>query len=426
MANTYIDSFTSSIVESSLADYSALTLTATTQLAWPAYLPPGSGFSTIARVMDIVTPSTAFQLILPIATQASVGQDVLITNRSAVMLVVANYGSASSTSIAAGQSYYFVLSDNTTTAGLWKTIAFGTGTGQADANLLAGNGLTAAVAGKLSETVNIVQFSASGYILADNSRANGYVWNGGQGAITLPVTSSLSSGWFVWIRNNGTGQFTINAPAGARINTFTNILLDIGVSQLVAFDSVTGNFFTFASSSSAGFSFSSSLFDTSSVLVNNLSLVNGASVIQKYVDLGLTRTQNLLVTIPATASLYALLNQTSTNAYTLSFVLSGSAQVPVVVASGTQVLISTDGTTIYVLSTASIGTVQLVDGGVTAPALSWILEPSSGLYRASTYQIGVTVGGATAFTVNGADVNNKVLAAGTMTGIFKAIDGGLV
>lgn len=425
MSNSYVNSFTSSIVESSLADYVALNLTATTQLAWPAYLPPGSGFATAARIMDVTTPNASYFLLLPIATQGAIGEDILITNRGTLPLTVYTYGSTASTLIGAGSSYYFVLTDNTSTNGTWKTVAFGVGTGAADAAVLAGNGL-AAVGGQLAESFNVIQFSNSGFSLSDTSRANGYVWRGGQGTLTLPPIANLSKGWFIWLRNNGTGSLVLTPQGTSLINGLTSWPIDIGTSQVIAYDSNSSNFWSFGTVSAQNFSFSSSIVDTSSVLVNNLSLTNGAAVIQKYVDLSLTRTANLLVTLPAVAGLYALINQTGTSAYQVQFQLSGSVQTPISVATGTQTFISTDGTFIYVLASSTVGTLQLADGSASAPSLSFINEVNTGVYRAGSYQLGLTAGGNSVVIFDSSDATNQLLRAQNVTGIFKAIDGGLI
>ena len=424
---TYNDSFTASIIDSTANSYASLTLTQNTQLVWSAYLPPnpplGVVYFTAAAKMDVTTNSNLV-LFLPQGNQGSAGANILITNRSATAFTVADSAGQNTTLVGAGASYYFVLTSNATIAGTWSTVAFGAGTGQADANLLAGFGLTS-LYGRLNENIPVVQFSGSGYSLADTDRAKAFVWQGGQGGFTLPSGALLSPGWFIWLRNNGSGDFVIRTSGSATFNGLTSVTYGIGTSTVIVYDSLSGNFFGLGTVSAQQFAFSSAIYDTSSILTNTYSLVNGAPIIQKYVDLSLTRSADLLIQLPATASLYAFINQTNTSAYRVLFQIAGSAQAPIVVANGTQSFVSADGNNLYVLASSTLGTLQLNDGSASTPSLNFINESNTGLYRAANYQVGFSVGSNPFLILDGSDFTNPIVRSPAL-GVFKAIDGGLI
>ena len=422
MAN-YTDVFTGSIVQPTDVSYYNLTLTGNVQLVWPTYYILSTTVPA-ARNIDVTPTGAGYNIALPQGNLGSLGVDILFTNRGSAPFNVTDYLGQNSTTVAAGKSIYFYLQDNTTLAGFWRTTNFGVGTGSADANALAGYGLTS-ITGKLSETLSITQFSLSNYPLADASRASGYVWTGGAGSLSMPAAATLSPGWFIYLRNQGSGSLTITTVGTSLINGSTQISYDIGTSQLIAFDANSNNFFTYGTVNTQNFALSSATYDVSSIVGTGYSLVLNAPIIQRYIDFTSTRSQNLLVTLPATANLYALINATGSSAYTLSFQLSGSAQTPIVVAPNTQAFIASDGISLYILNTTVLGGIQLNDGTAAAPTLNFLSETNTGLYKAGGYQPAFAVGGQNILTLNGSDPNNKrVISPAAAT--FRSISGGLI
>ena len=93
---SYNSPFTGNVVQPTDVSYASYALTSTTgtiQLEWPIN---GSVSDYVAaRVMQVSTTSTSYELWMPPANQASVGQDALIYNTGGVALTVKSYGGAS-------------------------------------------------------------------------------------------------------------------------------------------------------------------------------------------------------------------------------------------------------------------------------------------------------------------------------------------
>lgn len=90
---SYNSPFTGNVVQPTDVSYRRIILTTDLQLAWPI-----NGQSTddaAARIMEVSTTTTANELWMPPANQASVGQDALIRNVGSVAITVKTFGGAS-------------------------------------------------------------------------------------------------------------------------------------------------------------------------------------------------------------------------------------------------------------------------------------------------------------------------------------------
>ena len=133
---TFVSPFTGTVVQQTDVTYFVLAFSTNQTLHWPITVNPPE--VPAARIMDC-TPSTAgLSIALPPGGQGSEGTDILFRNFGAVSFVVTNSAGGASVSIAAGESKYFYLSDNSTEVGTWQNVTFGTGTSSADAASLQG------------------------------------------------------------------------------------------------------------------------------------------------------------------------------------------------------------------------------------------------------------------------------------------------
>lgn len=395
----YTSPFTGNVIQPTDVSYSALSLSGTVQLYWPEYA--NASNTVIARIMDI-TASAGATLVLPDATQASEGQDVFIRNIGATPFTVQNFAGLNSFTAAPNTAYYVYLTNNSTQGGVWQILTFGTGTSYADAATLAGNS-TVAVMGKL-ETAFITNQYATAPTIADSSRGQCMVWTGGAGTWTLPSVSSLSAGWFIMVRNNGTGALTIDTSSvGSTIDGLVNLILPLGDSCFICVnrDPVLQDFFTVGRSRPNSLTFSSSTYDVDVVVGSTLSLISNTPIIQRYTALAGTRTTNLLVTLPAVTQVYYLLNDTNQTAYNMEFQVQGSAQTPFSMAQGTQAIVLSDGTNLWPLIQANIGTTLINRGTAAAPAYSFVDDPASGMYSPNNSQLGFSVAGTNIATMDG-------------------------
>ena len=372
----YTSPFTGTVVQPTDVSYYELNFSANVQLYWPAVVNPQQ--VPAARIID-ATPSVASLVIsLPAANQGTTGTDILLRNFGAVTFTVEDFDGTGSVSIAPGESKYFYLSDNTTTAGVWQNVTFGTGTSSADAASLAGNGLVA-LTGKLNTTQNVVEISAPPTI-NDASRASTFLWISGNNSVTLPTSASLTAGWFIGFRNAGTGTLTFTPQGTSVINGNANLPVNPGESGFIVYQESTGDFFTVGLAVASNVTFTSATYDVDSIIPNTFSLVAFAPIIQTYVALSGTRALDLDVVLPATTQLYILSNNTGQAGYNITFQLSGSIQAPINLVDGVVAIVLSDGNFLYVISQTSNTTFFAVDGTAATPSYSFLNDPNTGMF----------------------------------------------
>jgi len=393
---SYVSPFTGDVVQQTDVTYYALDFSANTQLYWPSVL-NGSQVPA-SRIMDCTPSTSGLTVFLPNASQGSNGIDILFRNFGSQTFFIAEFGGSGSSSIAPGESKYYYLSDNTTDAGVWQNVTFGTGTSSADAASLAGAGL-AAISGKLAVSQTPITSSSSPTI-TDASRANTFVWTGGNGVFTLPLSSTLSAGWWVGFRNNGTGTLTLTPATGELINKSVNVSVPPNGSGFIFYQQSTGEFYTIGLQTPSNVTFTSAVYDVDNIIGPTLSLVTFAPVIQTYVSLSGTRTTSLEVILPATTALYILINDTTTVLYDILFSISGSLASPTVLAPGSIITALSDGNQLIILSQSSAVYFYGADGSAALPTFSFLSDTSTGMYLDATGSLGFTANGANILTLD--------------------------
>jgi hypothetical protein len=373
---TFVSPFTGDVVQQTDVTYYALAFSTNQTLHWPATVNPPE--VPAARIMDC-TPSTAgLSIALPPGGQGSVGTDILFRNFGAVTFTVTNSAGGASVSIAAGVSKYFYLSDNSTAAGVWQNVTFGTGTSSADAASLQGAGLTT-IAGQLAVTQAPSTISSTPTI-TNASRAQTFVWTGGNGTFTLPAVAGLSAGWWIGFRNNGTGAINMLGVGASQVNNQPNITINPGDSGILMYQSSSGNFFTVGLATPSNVTFTSATYDVDAVIGPTFSLVSYAPIIQTYVALSGTRTSTLNIALPSITQIYILVNSTGSGLYNLVFNVSGSASPPITLGSGQTALVLSDGNQLYALTQTTTGSFFANNGSVSAPTFSFTSNTSTGMY----------------------------------------------
>ncbi len=389
---SYTSPFTGNVIQPTDVSYAALSLTGTVQLYWPQYI--NSTQQVAARIMDVIASTSGSVITLPDATQASDGQDILIRNLGLLDFVVERFDGTGSFTVTAGQSQYTYITDNTTQAGLWNTLAFGAGTSFADAASLAGHS-TAAILGKL-ETAFVTNEYQTTITISDSNRGNCLVWTGGAGTWTLPAVATLSEGWFIMVRNNGTGALTLNTSSVAStIDGLSSITLPLGDSCFICVnrDTAKQDFFTVGRARPNSLTFSSATYDVDTVSGATLSLITNTPIIQRYTALSGTRTTSLLVQLPAVTQVYYLLNDTNQSGYNINFQVQGSSQPPLSIPTNTQTIVLSDGNNLYALLQTNAGTTLNNRGSAAAPSFSFLADTASGMYSPNNGQLGFSANG---------------------------------
>jgi len=410
---SYVSPFTGDVIQPTDVSFRAVTLTANTQLNWPSNSTTNSDFA--ARIMQVTASTAGLNLYMPPADQTSVGNDALIRNIGANTFTVKDYaGTNTIVSVAAGESKYIYITTNATSQGTWGIIAFGTGTSSADATTLAGYGLVAS-----GVTLNQSHPSAAittSSTFAATDRAQTRVWGSGAGTATLPAAATLGNNWFTLFKNNGTGSFIISCTGAELIDGNSTKTFNPTESAFIV---CTGTaYVTVGYGVSSQFTFTSL---TKSVTGGSVLLTNNeaANNIQEYVG---TLTSNVTVTFPPIVNLYVISNQLVDAGFTFTVTtgLGFTATIP----PGQQATLICDGVNFLNANTTQAGAsvVSLLDGSVGTPSLNFASETSTGLYRPSAGELGISVLGvkrvgvtATGVSVTGSGTFSTGIAGGTFT-----------
>ena len=386
---TFTSPFTGQVIQPTDVSYYALSFSANTQLYWPAVVNPTQIPS--ARIMDCVASANNLVILLPDATQGSVGEDILIRNLGIHDFVVKDAAGNESITVAVGKAIYLYLTNNSTLGGAWSNIAFGVGTSYADAVTLQGAGLTT-ISGKLATTQNIVNVTTSPTI-TDASRASTFVWGSGAGTFTLPLVSSLSTGWYIGFRNAGTGALIISPQSPSLINGSSSITANPGDSGFIIYDVNTSNFITVGLAAPANITFTSATYDVDAIPGSTFSLVTFAPIIQTYIAQSGSRSTTLTITLPATTQLYIFNNSTGHSNYNIQFQIQGSSQPPLVIGTGNIATVLSDGQNLYLLTSTSANIFYAVNGIATAPSYSFLTDATTGMYLPGANILGFAANG---------------------------------
>lgn len=406
---SYVSPFTGTVIQPTDVAFRAVTLAANTQLQWPI-----NGTTTTdvaARIMQVQAASLGLELRMPPANQTSVGNDALIRNIGSNSFTVTDYlGGNTIITIAAGETKYIYITDNSDEEGTWGNIAFGTGSSSADAATLAGYGLLA-VTTTLNQSHPITTFSA-GTTADATFRAQAYVWTGGAGTLALTAAATLGDNWFMLLRNGGTGNLTVDPNGVELINGAASI--DLAPSDSCVLCCSGTAFFTVGLGRTSQFNFTQL---TKAVTSGSITLTaaEAANVIQKYTG---TLTGNVTVQIPQVIQVYYITNQTDgTGAgYEITFTTGVPGSAVAIVPAGQQVILLCDSVDIYNASTVAAGasTLSMVNGTVAAPALNFASEVNTGVYRPGAGEFAVSILGTQRLNVTATGVD--VTGTGTFSG----------
>lgn len=392
MTNTYVNPITGQTINPSQIGYEALTIATDTELDWP--INGTTSTDVVAAIIQVTATVGSLKLYLPSALQVSTGQSVLIQNIGANSFTVTDISGNTIVSIASGIAQYIFLTSNSTNNGTWSTVTFGAGTSSANAAALAGYGIVASGTTLNQEYAESSIFSS--LTLNSTYRAQFLVWSGGVGTITLPTAATVGNGWFVMLRNGGTGILTLTPSGTDTIDSVASQQLQLTESLVVVSNGIDG-YSTFAYGRSNAFAYTQ-LAKTVTGGTTTLTAVEYANVVQEYYG---ALTSNQIIVLPSTVQIYYLNNQT-TGAFSLTFKTSAVGAATVTVAQGQTLTVVCDGTNVYNSSSASGGTVTTLTinaGSAAAPSLNFSGNTSTGVYQPATNQIGFALNAANAATL---------------------------
>lgn len=400
--------------------YSLLSLTQDAQLYWP-YNYTGTG-SVVSRIQE-VSSTAGLSVTMPPANQVSKGEDVLFTNVGSETFTVKDYAGGTITTVAAGVSKFVYIKSNSTPAGAWGVFTYGTGTSAADASALAGSGIEAS-GGLLQSDTPVLNYASAHTVLV-GERANILNFTGGSNVFTFPAAATLTLGFWVGCTNNGSGTLTLAPTAPNTIDGSSTKSLAPGESCIVATDG--SNLMTLGYGRSSTFVFTQLPVDLTGLSAYTVTSAQAANKLWYFYN---TPLSNVTVTIPAVASVYYLKSD-SLGGYTLTFT-TGTGDT-YTLNQNQQAIIFCDGVNVVAAQTAAISasTIEIGDGTVGTPALSWTLEPTTGLYRSAAGHIDFSVLGVrrlsvTANGVEATDIHNTPagnIVATTVQAAINELDG---
>ena len=405
---SYNSPFTGNVVQPTDVSYQRIILTADLQLTWP--INGSVADDAAARVMEVSTASSANELWMPPANQASVGQDALIRNVGGVPVTVKDYGGANTiVTIAAGEAQYIYITANSTTAGTWGIIAFGIGSSGADAATLAGYGLLA-IGQTLNQSQPVTTFS-SDYTAVFADLANCYAWTGGAGTLTLSSATTLGNSWFMLVRNAGTGALTVSGSGGQLINGSASLVFQPNDSAIIVCSGTT--FYTVGLGKNTQFAFTQ-LTKAVTTGTYTLTAAEASNVVQKYTG---TLTGNVTIIVPPTVQVYYIQNATVGGASNYTITIStNSGGSNATIASNQQATLICDSVNLVNANTVLAGSssIGLVNGTVTNPALYFGSEPTTGIYRAASGEFNIAILGVLRSTLSATGLS--IVGTGNFTG----------
>lgn len=354
--SSFTEVFGGTTIWPSDVSYLPLDLDANITLEWP--LEAAAGENIIARIVNI-TPSGDYTITMPDATQTGNGQTVLFNNLGPNDVTIVKSGGGALLSLSAGEVWQVYLTNNTTAAGTWSTFQYGASTAQAQAAALEGPGIVA-IGSVLAQEMAVSTINTTPYTITTADLSAAFVWIGALGTFNLPAAATAGNGWFINVRNGGTGNLTIDPSSTETINDATTLVMLPGDSAVIATDGL--EWWTIGLGRNAVFAF-----DYTSISLAGLSgtyTLSGAELNRIAYQFTGALAGNLEVVVPPTIQQYWVNNQAT--GFTLS--LNTASGTPVNIASGDKSIFYCDGTNVVLaVTTSGIATpISIADGGTGA------------------------------------------------------------
>lgn len=332
-------------------DLAIMSITADTTLTWPWQT--GTSSNVAAHKIE-VSANAGLSITLPYANRASVGEDITFKNTGANSFNVKDAAGNIIGTVASGEVWIFYIRTNGTIEGSWGSWQMGIGTSSATAASLAGAGLYAGPSNDLNQMAPATTVAVN-RTMTDADRAGLFISTGGSITFTFDPVADLNvdgSGWFVFVRNQGSGTLTL-APSSELIDGDATKILQIDESCVVM-TTATG----FATVG-YGRAIDGVIFDATIDLAGsgniNLNYLQVRSQIQDYTGI-LTGART--VTMGTDPGYWFVRNNTS-GAYTVTFRVN-SGDPGVAVAQGTYSILRSDGAEVKVALTTTTGTVTSI------------------------------------------------------------------
>lgn len=348
----YLPVFGAGVINPAVVSYRAFALSANLTLAWPQDQQVTGDVT--ANVMDVTPSAGGFTLTLPPANNVSPGFSTLVRNLGSVAFTVAGNGGATIITIASGQAFFVYLNDNSTAAGVWRSLQFGTGTSTADPASLAGLGLIA-INTTLNVAAPIQTIAGTPTTINNNYRGQFINYTGGAGVLNLQAAATATGTFFFYIRNSGTGNLTITPNGAETINGAGTLILNQTDSAIIFCNGTA--WFSVGLGKSA--TFTTTLLSKSVAGAVDVTLTS-AECSNRILYLSGALTGNINVIVTNAVQDYYVFNNTS-GAFTLT--VKTAAGTGILCTQTKRTLLYCDGTNVVSAIDATAGTVTSVATG---------------------------------------------------------------
>lgn len=352
---TWTQALTNNVVYPAQPSYRAYTSSSSLTLYWP--LETAVNTNTVAAFNDITMSATSLTVTLDDAQDVGVGFAPAFNNPGSNAYTLLDNSGGTILTATAGACWLALLADNTTASGTWRTFQWGAGTSAASASALAGLGLIA-ITTTLNQQYPVVSYATSP-TFASGNRAEMAVWTGGVGTGTINSAGTLASGWFLNVRNQGTGAFTVVPSGGQLINGATSLLFNPEDSAIVMTDGSA--FYTLGFGQDAVFAFDHTSIDVSGAGTYTLS---GTELNRISYTLTGTLTGAREIAVPNTVQQYWITNS-ATGAFSLYARTAAEASPGIEIGQNVAMILKSDGTNLTNADTQGIGTPVAITAGGT-------------------------------------------------------------
>jgi hypothetical protein len=384
---SYVDPFGVSAVNPSDVSYKALNLTVNATLEWPSFTTTGE---TTARILDVTT-TVGLTISLPTAMQGSTGEDILFKNVGSNTFTILDYDGNTITTVSSGAAKYIYLTDVSTTAGVWVSIAFGVGSTSVDAASLVGYGIKA-ISASLNQS-HPATVSAVNFTIGTGDRAQLYLDTGGA-TISLPTASGIGNDFFFLVRNISVGTTIIDASGADLIDGASSITLAPEESCMVCCSGTA--WYTVGRGRSTTFAYTQLTKNVAGSSDVTLSGTEAGYAILKFIG---ALTGNINVIVPNVTAVWYVDNST-TGVYTLTVKTAAGSGVAITAAN--RVILYCDGTNVQDAQTVFTTSGAFTAGSASVPSITFGTDPDTGLYSVSANILGITANGTQVATFSGA------------------------
>jgi hypothetical protein len=397
----------------SYAAYNITSSAAPLVLQWALDNFPANG-NVVAKIMDVNCTAVSGSLQLPAATNATAGETTLINNTGTQNLIVyddTNPGVSGTilATLVPGSLWQFYLRSNATQAGTWGAFQYGAQVSALNASNLASNSVIA-IGTTLNQSMPVKSLSAATYTLSTAAPPSGdrdqfLVNTGGASVWTLPAASAAGAGWYVQIRNQGTGGLTLQA--GNNIDQINGVsgspaTISLNVKDSCFITSDGTNWWTIGLTNllNAGFQYNALSITSGYYQLPTTITGNGA------IRLTGTLTGNVTIGFPTSVAQYIIDNETVQGTFTIQIGIGGSSSL----TQGTPISITTNNPA----SNAAYRSLVYSDGTSGASANTGLLTAvttASGVVQVSGGGTGATTAGGALINLGGTSVGISLFTA---------------